>query len=208
MRPADPENQKRQIEKILRNARRLFARHGYDRVSMDKIAAACRLTKPSLYYYFKDKHSVLLATLRSHWREQALALLSIQPARDLRQTLKNFAELLLKATRRPENNDIIRIVLAESARHQEIGQAFFRELGPVFGDTLTGLLRPHLPPRYSRRTILTLFHQFVGSLAHYSMMSQIFKPGRSYLPGQQAYVDLLVQNFIKANCAPQTRFKP
>jgi AcrR family transcriptional regulator len=203
MRPADPENQKRQIAKILRNARRLFAQRGYDRVSMDKIAAACRLTKPALYYYFKDKHAVLLATLRTHWRQQALTLLSFQPAPDLRQTLTDFAGQFLKETQRPENNDIIRIVLAESARRDEIGQAFFKELGPLFGEKLTGLLKPYLQPRHSRRTILALFHQFVGGLAHYSLMSQIFKPGRRYLPGQKAYVELLVKNFLKATSAPR-----
>ena len=202
MRPADPENQKRQIEKILRNARRLFAQHGYDRVSMDRIAAACRLTKPVLYYYFKDKHSVLLATLRTHWRQQVLTLLSIQPAGDLRQTLKHFAEQLLQETRRPENNDLVRIVLAESARHRAVGRAFFAELGPVFGGKLSGLLKPYLPAGYSDRIILILCHQFVGCLAHYSLLSQIFKPGRLYLPGQRAYVELLVDNFIKATSAP------
>jgi AcrR family transcriptional regulator len=198
MRPADPENQRRQIEKILRNARRLFAQHGYDRVSMDRIAAACRLTKPALYYYFKDKRSVLLATLRTHWQQPALILLSLQPAPDLRQTLTDFAGRLLKEARRPEHNDTIRIVLAESARRQEIGRAFFKELGPLFGAKLTGLLAPYLQPGPSRRTILALFHQFVGGLAHYSLMSQIFKAGREYLPGQKAYVDLLVENFIRA----------
>jgi len=202
VRPADPENQKRQIEKILRNARRLFAQHGYDRVSMDRIAAACRLTKPVLYYYFKDKHSVLLATLRTHWRQQVLTLLSIQPAGDLRQTLKHFAEQLLQETRRPENNDLVRIVLAESARHRAVGRAFFAELGPVFGGKLSGLLKPYLPAGYSDRIILILCHQFVGCLAHYSLLSQIFKPGRLYLPGQRAYVELLVDNFIKATSAP------
>jgi AcrR family transcriptional regulator len=202
MRPADPENQKRQIDKILRNARRLFAQRGYDRVSMDKIAESCRLTKPALYYYFKDKDSVLLATLRAHWQQQALTLLSFQPAPDLRQTLTDFAGRLLKEAHRPENNDTIRIVLAESARRQEIGQAFFKEFGPLFGEKLTGLLEPYLQPRHSRRAILALFHQFVGSLGHYSLMSQIFKAGRRYLPGQKAYVELLVENFIKALSAP------
>ncbi len=48
MRTPDPENRRRQVAKILGNARRLFARDGYDRVSMDRIAAACGLTKPVL----------------------------------------------------------------------------------------------------------------------------------------------------------------
>jgi hypothetical protein len=51
------------------------------------------------------------------------------------------------------------------------------------------------------------FHQFVGSLAHFSMMSQIFKPGRLYLPGQKACVELLVDNFVKANSAPRLRVR-
>jgi AcrR family transcriptional regulator len=207
VRPADPENQKRQIEKILRNARRLFAQHGYDRVSMDRIAAACRLTKPVLYYYFKNKHSVLLTTLRTHWRQQVLTLLAIQPARNLRQTLKRFAEQFLRETRRPENNDLVRIVLAESARHRAVGRAFFSELGPVFGGKLSGLLKPYLPAGYSDRVILILCHQFVGGLAHYSLLSQIFRPGRLYLPGQRAYVELLVDNFVKATSAPPRPLK-
>jgi len=202
VRPANPDNQKRQIEKILRNARRLFAQHGYDRVSMDRIAAACRLTKPVLYYYFQDKHSVLLATLRAHWRRQVQTLLSIQPAGDLRRTLKRFAHQFLHETRRPENSDLVRIVLAESVRHRAVGRAFFAELGPVFGSKLSGLLKPYLSARYSDRVILILCHQFVGCLAHYSLVSQIFKPSRLYLPGQRAYVDLLVENFIKATSAP------
>ena len=109
MRPADPEHQKRHIEKILRNARRLFAQHAYDRVSLDRIAAACRLTKPVLYCYFKDS--------------------------------------------------------------------------------------------------LILCHRFVGCLVHSSLLSQLFKPGRLYLPGQRAYVELLVDHFIKATSAPPLPFR-
>ena len=105
-------------------------------------------------------------------------------------------------------NDIIRIVLAESARHQEIDRDFFRELGPVLGDKLTGLLRPFLPPHGSRRIIPALFHQFVCSLAHYLTMAQIFKPGRSNLPGQAACIELLVDNFVEANSALCLQVKP
>ncbi|HSD65946.1 MAG TPA: helix-turn-helix domain-containing protein, partial [Vicinamibacteria bacterium] len=54
MRHADPDHRKQQVAKILSNARRLFARDGYDRVSVDRIAAACGLTKPVLYYYFEN----------------------------------------------------------------------------------------------------------------------------------------------------------
>ncbi len=79
MRRADPANQKRQTAKILDNARRLFAQHGYDRVSMDRLASACRLTKPVLYYYFENKRAVLLATLQAHWTDAGRGARGLSP---------------------------------------------------------------------------------------------------------------------------------
>lgn len=199
MRPADPDNRKRQVAKILRNARRLFAHHGYDRVSMDRIAAACGLTKPALYYYFENKRAVLLATLEAHWAEQAAVLEAFQPSADLRKTLRALARLILKETERPDTGDIIRIVMAEAGRHPEIGRAFFRTVGPVFESRLLGEIRPHLSRRLTERAALALFHQFIGSLAHYSLLRQIFRPGRRHLPGQKTFIALVVESFTRAS---------
>jgi AcrR family transcriptional regulator len=202
MRRADPDNQKRQIAKILRNARRLFARHGYDRVSMERIAAACRLTKPVLYYYFENKRAVLLATLQAHWAEQAAVLEAFQPSAELRKTLRALARLILKETQRPDTGDIIRIVMAEAGRHQEIGRAFFRTFGPVFEKQVLGLIQPHLSRRCSQRMALALFHQFIGSLAHYSLLRQIFRPARRHLPGRETFIALVVESFTRASQPP------
>ena len=199
MRRADPENRKRQVAKILRNSRRLFAQHGYDRVSMDRIAAACRLTKPALYYYFDDKRAVLLAVLEAHWAEQAAVIEAFRPSAGLRRTLHVLARLILKEAGRPDTGDIIRIVLAEAARHPEIGRAFFRTIGPIFERRLLGEIRPHLSRRLTEGTVLALFHQFIGSLAHYSLLRQIFRPGRRHLPGQETFVALVVDSFTRAS---------
>jgi AcrR family transcriptional regulator len=198
MRPADPDNRRRQVAKIRRNARRLFARDGYDRVSMDRIAAACGLTKPVLYYYFENKRAVLLAVLEAHWAEQAAVLEGFQPSADARKTLSDLAELILRETARADTSDIIRIVLAEAARHPEIGLAFFRTFGPIFERRLLGAIRPHLSPRLTDGTVLALFHQFVGSLAHYSLLQQVFRPGRSHLPGRETFIALVVESFARA----------
>jgi AcrR family transcriptional regulator len=199
MRRADPDNRKRQVAKILRNARRLFAQDGYDRVSMDRIAAACGLTKPVLYYYFENKRAVLLATLEAHWAEQAAVLEAFQPSADLRHTLRTLARLILKEAGRPDTGDIIRIVLAEAARHPEIGRAFLRTIGPVFETRLLGEIRPQLSRRLTEGTVLALFHQFIGSLAHYSLLRQIFRPGRRHLPGQETFIALVVDSFTGAS---------
>ena len=199
MRTADPDNRRRQVAKILRNARRLFARDGYDRVSMDRIAAACGLTKPVLYYYFEDKRAVLLAVLEAHWAEQAALLEAFQPSADARKSLSDLARLILKETARAASGDIIRIVLAEAARHPEIGRAFFRSFGPIFERRLLGAIRPQLSPRLADGTVLALFHQFVGSLAHYSLLQQVLRPGRRHLPGQETFIALVVESFTRAS---------
>jgi AcrR family transcriptional regulator len=166
---------------------------------MDRIAAACGLTKPVLYYYFENKRAVLLATLEAHWAEQAAVLEAFHPSPDLRQTLRALARLILAETERPDTGDIIRIVLAEAGRHPEIGRAFFRTVGPVFERRLLGEIRPHLSRRLGEREALALFHQFIGSLAHYSLLRQIFRPGRRHLPGQETFIALVVESFTMAS---------
>ena len=49
-------NEKR--DKILKNAAKLFARNGFEKVSMSEIAAKLKLNKATLYYYFKSKDEI------------------------------------------------------------------------------------------------------------------------------------------------------
>lgn len=56
-------------ERILRSANELFAHQGFSRVSMRAVAVAAGVTKPALYYYFKDKESLFeecLADFNEH----------------------------------------------------------------------------------------------------------------------------------------------
>ena len=48
---------------ILACAYRLFHRHGFNRVSMDEIAAVARVTKRTLYYHFRSKDDLIAAAL-------------------------------------------------------------------------------------------------------------------------------------------------
>jgi TetR/AcrR family transcriptional regulator len=48
-----------QREEILFAAARLFAEQGYSATSMNQVAEACGLTKPTLYHYVRDKQDLL-----------------------------------------------------------------------------------------------------------------------------------------------------
>ncbi|MCV2354222.1 TetR/AcrR family transcriptional regulator [Paucibacter sp. B2R-40] len=60
-----------QRDEILRNAARLFANQGYPGTSMNAVAEACAVSKPTLYHYVRDKHELLMQICETHvqWLE-------------------------------------------------------------------------------------------------------------------------------------------
>jgi AcrR family transcriptional regulator len=55
-----------QREMILAQAAALFARGGYPATSMNQVAEACGLSKPTLYHYYHDKYELLVSIADSH----------------------------------------------------------------------------------------------------------------------------------------------
>src|SRR5580700_7967991 len=66
---------------ILKAARKVFARHGYDGATMDDVADACSIAKGTLYLYFKSKRQIYLGVLKEDLRSLREATgLAIQAA--------------------------------------------------------------------------------------------------------------------------------
>jgi AcrR family transcriptional regulator len=53
-------SEERRLE-ILKSAAAAFRRRGYHGASVEEIARALRMTKGSLYYYFRNKEAILFA---------------------------------------------------------------------------------------------------------------------------------------------------
>jgi AcrR family transcriptional regulator len=51
---------------ILARAAELFARQGYTATTMNEVAEACGVSKPSLYHYVRDKHQLLAEIAAGH----------------------------------------------------------------------------------------------------------------------------------------------
>jgi AcrR family transcriptional regulator len=47
-------------ERIIRNAKKLFAKNGFDGTSMKLIADSVKINKSSLYYFFKNKEDIYI----------------------------------------------------------------------------------------------------------------------------------------------------
>lgn len=84
-----------QRDEILARAAELFADRGYPGTSMNEVAAACGVTKPALYHYFRDKDALLAAIAQNHvdHLEAVVAevcTLGLQPQAHLRQLIVSF----------------------------------------------------------------------------------------------------------------------
>ena len=55
-----------QREQIMARAAELFARQGYTATSMNQVALACGVSKPSLYHYVRDKYQLLVEIAEGH----------------------------------------------------------------------------------------------------------------------------------------------
>jgi AcrR family transcriptional regulator len=93
-----PRSLRRRIE-ILKSAAAAFRRQGYHGTSVDDIAQALRMTKGSLYYYFKSKEEILYVCHDYTLDLLLLKLKEIQssgksPADKLRALVVAFVELI------------------------------------------------------------------------------------------------------------------
>ncbi len=62
---------------ILATAARVFAREGFDRASMSRLAAACGISKANIYHYYGSKDALLFDILDAHLsalRDRVLAV--------------------------------------------------------------------------------------------------------------------------------------
>ena len=86
-----------QREQILARAAELFARQGYTATSMNQVALACGVSKPSLYHYVRDKYQLLFEIAQDHvGRLKVLVAhaqqLPLEPHARLRELIGSFLE--------------------------------------------------------------------------------------------------------------------
>jgi TetR/AcrR family transcriptional regulator, mexJK operon transcriptional repressor len=135
----DSESPKRQL--VLDAATALFMAQGYGAVSMDSIARAAGVSKATLYAYFSSKNQ-LFATIIGEACRQNIVVTNFLPdgGTDVQAGLIAFAGNMLRFLVEERSLAIHRVVVSESLRFPELGQAFY-DNGPAvfrqaFGDWL------------------------------------------------------------------------
>ncbi len=135
----DADSPKRQA--VIEAASELFIAQGYGAVSMDAIARAAGVSKATLYAHFASKNR-LFATIINEACQQNVTLSDPlpEPSGDLAAVLTALGQRLLRFLLEAKALAIHRVVLAESVRFPELGQAFYENGPGLFRRTFSAWL--------------------------------------------------------------------
>ena len=126
-RPTAQESEQKGAQ-ILDAAVQVFTRHGYAGTSMDKIATAARVSKPTLYTRFGSKEDLLKAALEHVLESRFQALPVAKSATDPVEGLQNLVASILKASTDPLYLGMFRLFLTEAGTFPEVFDAFFKSM--------------------------------------------------------------------------------
>ena len=115
---------------ILDAAKRMFVQHGFDRVSMDQIAAEAGVSKLTVYSHFGDKDSLFAEAVRAHC-EQGMPTRLFDPDPDvpLQERLTDIAKAFFAMIMTPEAIAGHRILCSPQIATSQMSSMFW-EAGP------------------------------------------------------------------------------
>lgn len=101
---------------MLDAARALFLADGFDRVSIERIAAEAGVSTATVYGHFEGKAGLFGAVVR-----EAAGAMALDGERSLHETARAYARLIADTPVR----DLMRLIIAEAPRFPELGEALF-----------------------------------------------------------------------------------
>lgn len=110
-------------KRILSAALKVFSNSGYSGTSMDAVAEAAGLSKPTLYQYFASKEQ-LFATMMLQKRDDMLSPLRDPGTGDMVVQLHRFAWAYADTVMHPDLLSLARLTIGEVQRFPEIGRAY------------------------------------------------------------------------------------
>jgi TetR/AcrR family transcriptional repressor of mexJK operon len=121
----------RKHREILDAALNAFLTKGYDRATMDDIAAAAGVSKQTVYKHFADKERLFAEiVLGTTDRLSALVNLvtdTLGTIEDLSSDLESLAESLLTGLMQPDALRLRRLVIAYADRFPELGRSWYEQ---------------------------------------------------------------------------------
>ncbi|MGH9353762.1 MAG: TetR/AcrR family transcriptional regulator [Terriglobia bacterium] len=170
---------------ILRSAERIFAEKGLEGARTDAIARAAGVNKALLYYYFKSKNGLFLATLEEVMRESHLKLMAIlSGGGSEKEILLRYAEALFDGlSQRPDSYLLFQRFIMENPKLVErlVKKLFLPRFRKVTAVIRRGVRRGELRPVDANQASLSMgalivFYFSCGPIMKTVMRIDLFHP--------------------------------
>ena len=140
---------------ILQKSEELFVKNRYEKTSMDMIASACDLSKPTLYNYFKGKNELFLGIhVRLHERINGIILDLLKQNKDPAAVLEEVFDATVRFY--GEHREFLRVFNIEYhhlthenlAGHVEWTTSNRKTMSGVLTKFLAGIIQPEVKKRF------------------------------------------------------------
>ena len=186
----------KQIQAILDQARQLFARDGFVQVSMDRLAKACGMTKPALYYYFKDKHAILEVLLVEHEENCMMSKQYSYQVGSLREFLQTIVRNFDEEYRLEKNLELFRIIFSLSLSSDHEAQKIYREQHIRMIKRIEKFFTDFCPVNVPKNVYRTALVLFFGPLFAHSFHSKILRMSLDPEMDETLYYNQLIETTI------------
>lgn len=184
-------------EAILAGALQEFLENGYKGTSVDRLAKAAGVSKPTLYNHFKDKEDLFAAVVKQQIQffQEDVAVLAINlPVSDDPKAMLHsvFSAMLTRMLNNTDqHHDFIRLMIGESGRFPHLAQEMARSVQKPVIDKLTQILTLHpeidcLDPEMTAVSIM-------GSLIYFVMTQYILQASEILPLERDRYINQLVE---------------
>jgi TetR/AcrR family transcriptional regulator, regulator of autoinduction and epiphytic fitness len=186
------------VEQILKGAMQEFLARGYAGTSMEKVAAAAGVSKPTVYSYFKDKEVLFQALIEDLSEKKFNAAFGGEIFEGKPQiVLRRFAEVMTQRFDDDEEfNCFMRTIVGESGRFPELAKLCVVNLFEPILKTICEYLIAH--PELKIADPQAAAQLFVGTLAHFHISQEILH-AKEVMPIERSrIVDNLMEMMLKS----------
>ncbi len=184
-------------ERIERVATRQFARYGFDGASIRQIVTEARVTKPVLYYYFKDKRGLYLSLL-----EEAVAPLCDEVERiadgtgsACEQQMEKIILAFLQFFReRPDEFQLLHQAVERREREvQVIAQKYFRRIFVAISRVLNEGMEQHM---FRSLDVSQTTFSVIAILVYYLTRAHVIDEVLGHKKASESLVETLHQHVL------------
>ncbi|MEO0947850.1 MAG: TetR/AcrR family transcriptional regulator [Cyanobacteria bacterium J06641_5] len=189
---------------ILKGALEVFTSRGYAAASMDRIAAAAKVSKPTLYSYFQDKEGLFVAMVQQLVYESGRQPFALPEGFDLEtppeKVLRQMATTVLEEFSHNQRLlTVMRLIIGESERFPEMAQTFVREIQKPRMEQLVAYFAAHPQLNFPDPTVAARI--FAGSLVHYLLVQHVMHGSEIVPLERDRMIDGLIHLITTAGAA-------